>query len=275
MRCVQRRISLVQPIFAPRNSRARFAPRLAATLAIVLVPLSVVLAFFWAPIATISLDASGAVQYDFPQKIFYLHVPVAMAAYVSFAAGAWNGLLYLLRGSDDHDIRSYAGVHTGMVFGTLVLVTGSIWAKAAWGTWFQWGDRQLVVFLILYLFYGAYFMVRFSIDEPRARAQASAVYAVLGVVLVPFSFLAIRIADTLIHPIVITESGLQMTRPMGVTFVLGIIGWVATAMLMNYLETLGKLRSLRGYCAREHDSSAGFDVDAGSEATRQQVTSHA
>lgn len=261
----------MQPIFAPRTTRARVSPYLAATLGLVFVPLSVLLAFFWAPIATISLDAAGNIQHDFPQKIFYLHVPVAFAAYASFAAGAWNGLLYLLRHDDDHDIRSYAGVHTGMVFGTLVLVTGSIWAKAAWGTWFQWGDRQLVVFLILYLFYGAYFMVRFSIDEPRARAQASAVYAVLGVVLVPFSFLAIRIANTLIHPIVITESGLSMTRAMGVTFILGIIGWIAIAMWMNQLETLGKLRSLRGHCATP-PVTLGGDGDASTDTTTDKAT---
>ncbi len=125
------------------------------------------LAFFWAPTATIGL-VGGEVQYDFPQKIFYLHVPIALAAYLCFAAGAWNGLLYLLKEREDYDMRSYVGVHSGMVFGTLVLLTGSIWAKAAWGVWWQWGDRQLLVFLTLYLFYGAYFVLRFSLDAGRA-----------------------------------------------------------------------------------------------------------
>jgi heme exporter protein C len=225
------------------------SPRLAAILALVLIPLAVVLAFAWAPTATIGLTGTGKVQYDFPQKVFYLHVPIALAAYVSFAAGAWNGLLYLLREREDYDIRSYAGVHSGMVFGTLVLLTGSIWAKAAWGVWWQWQDRQLLVFLTLYLFYAAYFVLRFSIDAGRARAKTSAVFSVLGVALVPLSFLAIRIADTLIHPIVLTTSENRLTGPMWGTFAAGVLGFAALAIWMNQLEVAAKLRSSRGWCA--------------------------
>lgn len=260
----------MQPVFAPRTSRARVSPRLAALLAAVLVPLTLVLAFTYAPLATIGL-VEGDVQHDFPQKIFYLHVPVAMAAYLSFAAGAWNGLLYLLKERMDFDVRSYAGVHSGMVFGTLVLVTGSIWAKAAWGVWWQWGDRQLLVFLTLYLFYGAYFVLRFSIDPGRARERASAVFAILGVVLVPLSFLAIRIADTLIHPIVLTSDGSRLTGPMWHTFFIGVVGFGALAIVMNQLETAAKLRQARGWGADEErprdERAAGHDaaVAAGRE----------
>lgn len=245
----------MQPVFAPRTSRARVSPRLAAALALTLIPLTVVLAFTWAPLATIGL-VDGAVQHDFPQKIFYLHVPVALAAYLCFAAGAWSGLLYLLREREDYDVRSYAGVHSGMVFGTLVLVTGSIWAKAAWGVWWQWGDRQLLVFLTLYLFYAAYFVLRFSIDPGRARARASAVYSVLGVALVPLSFLAIRIADTLIHPIVLTSDGDRLTGPMWGTFLIGVAGFSALAVWMHQLEVAAKLRASRGWCADEERPAA-------------------
>lgn len=245
----------MQPVFAPRTSRARVSPRLAALLALTLVPLTVVIAFAWAPLATIGL-VNGEVQHDFPQKIFYVHVPIALAAYLCFAAGAWNGLLYLLRERDDYDVRSYAGVHSGMVFGTLVLLTGSIWAKAAWGVWWQWGDRQLLVFLTLYLFYAAYFVLRFSIDAGRARARASAIYAVLGVALVPLSFLAIRIADTLIHPIVLTSDGDRLTGPMWGTFGIGVLGFGALAVWMLQLETAGKLRHARGWCADEEAPQA-------------------
>lgn len=240
----------MQPVFAPRTSRARVSPRLAAVLALVLVPLAVVLAFTWAPLATIGL-VDGQVQHDFPQKVFYIHVPIALAAYLCFAAGAWNGLLYLIKERDDFDVRSYCGVHSGMVFGTLVLLTGSIWAKAAWGVWWQWGDRQLLVFLTLYLFYGAYYVLRFSIDPGRARARASAIYAILGVALVPLSFLAIRIADTLIHPIVLTTDGGRLTGPMWGTFGISVVGFAALAIWMLQLEAVGKLRAMRGYGADE------------------------
>lgn len=255
----------MQPVFAPRTSRARVSPRLAALLAIVLVPATVVLAFLWAPVNEIGL-VGGKMQYDFPQKVFYLHVPLAIAgAYLSFAAGAWNGLLYLLRDDEDYDIRSYVGVHCGVVFGTLVLATGSIWAKAAWGVWWQWQDRQLLVFLTLFLFYSAYFVLRFSIDAGRARARASAVYSVLGVALVPLSFLAIRISDTLIHPIVITPHENRLTGPMWGTFAVGIIGFGALAIWMMQLETLGKLRAARGWCC-DDERPEGVAAEASAHA---------
>ena len=251
----------MQPVFAPRTTSARVSPRLALVLAAVLVPLAIVLAFAWAPIDTISFD-HGDVQYNFAQKIFYIHVPIAMAAYLSFFAGAWNGVLYLVTDNDDYDVRSYAGVHTGVVFGTLVLITGSLWAKSSWGVWWQWGDRQLLVFLTLYLFYAAYFVLRFSIDTGRSRARASAIYAVLGVALVPLSFLAIRIADTLIHPIVITPSGSNLPGTVWIVFAISLVGFCAMAVLMNQLEVAAKLRATRGYGATD-EPGAPAAVTAG------------
>ena len=262
----------MQPVFAPRTSRARVSPRLAAGLALVLVPLTVVLAFFWAPTNEIGL-VGGEMQYDFAQKVFYIHVPIALAAYLCFAAGAWNGLLYLLKERDDYDVRSYCGVHSGMVFGTLVLLTGSIWAKAAWGVWWQWGDRQLLVFLTLYLFYGAYYVLRFSIDAGRARNRASAVYSILGVALVPLSFLAIRIADTLIHPIVLTTSENRLTGPMWGTFGIGVVAFAALAVWMLQLEAAGKLRASRGWCADEERPAGTQEVD--DRASGAEVPAHA
>jgi heme exporter protein C len=250
------------------------SPRLAAGLALVLVPLTVVLAFFWAPTNEIGL-VGGEMQYDFAQKVFYIHVPIALAAYLCFAAGAWNGLLFLLKERDDYDVRSYCGVHSGMVFGTLVLLTGSIWAKAAWGVWWQWGDRQLLVFLTLYLFYGAYYVLRFSIDPGRARNRASAVFAVLGIAFVPLSFLAIRIADTLIHPIVLTTSENRLTGPMWGTFGIGVLAFAALAVCMLQLEAAGKLRAMRGWCADEDSPAAtGTGVD-GPAPSSSEVATHA
>ena len=79
-----------------------------------------------------------------------------------------------------------------MIFGTLTLVTGSIWARISWGVWWVWCDDQLVLFLILFLFYCAYFMLRFSVEPGLQRENMCAVYALFGVVLIPISFLAIR-----------------------------------------------------------------------------------
>ena len=77
--------------------------------------------------------------------------------------------------------------------------------------WWSWGEQQLVLFLVLFLFYAAYFMLRFSVDAGPARARISAVYALFGVVLIPISFLAIRLAENFIHPVVFTRDGPQMS----------------------------------------------------------------
>ena len=244
----------MQPVFAPRTTSARVSPRLAIILAAVLVPLALVLAFAWAPIDTISFS-EGDVQYNFPQKIFYVHVPIAMAAYLAFISGAWNAVLYLIKGDDDYDVRSYAGVHSGVVLGTLVLITGSLWAKISWGVWWQWSDRQLLVFLTLYLFYAAYFVLRFSIDQGRSRARASAIFAVLGVALVPLSFFAIRIADTLIHPIVITPEGDSLPGQVWIAFAVSLVGFAALAIVMLQLEVAAKLRHARGYVATDEPNA--------------------
>ena len=93
----------------------------------------------------------------------------------------------------------------------LTLVTGAIWAKASWGVWWTWSSNQLVLFLVLFLFYCAYFMLRFSIEPGPRRERISAVYALFGVALIPVSFLAIRLANDFIHPTVFTREGPQMT----------------------------------------------------------------
>ena len=89
-----------------------------------------------------------------------------------------------------------------MIFGALTLITGSIWAQASWGVWWSWSEDQLVLFLVLFLFYCAYFMLRYSVEPGAARANMCAVYALFGVVLIPVSFLAIRLSQKFIHPVV-------------------------------------------------------------------------
>src|SRR6185295_1795100 len=96
-----------------------------------------------------------------------------------------------------YDLESYTAVHMGLIFGILTLVTGSIWAKISWGVWWTWSERQLTLFLVLFLFYCAYFMLRFSVEPGPRRANLSAVYALFGVALIPVSFLAICLAAML------------------------------------------------------------------------------
>jgi heme exporter protein C len=208
--------------------------------AVVLVA-GVALALLWAP-----EDADQGPS----QRIFYLHVPIALTAYACFGWGAWKALRLLWTGEQRYDLESYTAVHMGTIFGTLTLVTGSIWARTSWGVWWSWGERQLVLFLILFLFYAAYFMLRFSLPDGPGRARISAVYALFGVVLIPISFLAIRLAENFIHPVVFTRDGPQMTGSQFFTFCVALLAMLALFATLYSVELAGKrldarLRELR------------------------------
>jgi heme exporter protein C len=207
----------------------------AVAAAVVLVA-GVALALLWAP-----EDADQGPS----QRIFYLHVPIALTAYACFGWGAWKALRLLWTGDQRYDLESYTAVHMGTIFGTLTLVTGSLWARTSWGVWWSWGERQLVLFLILFLFYAAYFMLRFSLPDGPGRARISAVYALFGVVLIPISFLAIRLAENFIHPVVFTRDGPQMSGDMFFTFCVCLAGTLLLAGTLYLNELAGKRLDLR------------------------------
>jgi heme exporter protein C len=203
-----------------------------AVATFVLLGGGIALALLWAP-----EDADQGPS----QRIFYIHVPLALTAYACFFWGAWKGLRLLWTREERYDLEGYTAVHMGLIFGLLTLATGSIWAKISWGVWWSWGERQLVLFLILFLFYSAYFMLRYSLEPGASRAIISAVYALLGVVLIPVSFLAIRLAENFIHPVVFTRD-VQDNLPteMLVTFCVCLAGMLALAATLYQNELLGK-----------------------------------
>ncbi|HSC51569.1 MAG TPA: cytochrome c biogenesis protein [Gaiellaceae bacterium] len=199
------------------------------------------LIFFYAPI-----DADQGLT----QKIFYIHVPLALTSYACFGWGAWKALSHLRTRAPNADLESYAAIHQGVIFGALTLVTGSIWARTSWGIWWTWSSNQLVTFLILFLFYSAYFMLRYSVEPGPARANMCAVYALFGVVLIPVSWLSIRLANDFIHPTVFTSHGPQMSTAMFATFCVSWFGLLLLAGTMYRVELAGKrldarLRELR------------------------------
>jgi heme exporter protein C len=212
-----------------------------AGVTIGLFALSIALIFFYAP-----EDADQGIS----QRIFYFHVPLALTAYACFGWGAWKALRHLWKRQEGADLESYVAIHQGVIFGSLTLLTGSIWAKISWGVWWDWGDNQLVLFLILFLFYSAYFMLRYSVDAGPQRENMCAVYALFGVVLIPVSFLAIRLAESLIHPTVFTREGPQMEDSQFLTFCVSLVAMLFLFALLYQLELAGKrldtrLRELR------------------------------
>ena len=215
-------------------------PALAAA-SLVLVTLALGLVFFVVP---------NDADQGFSQRIFYFHVSIAFTAYLCFGLGAWKAFVHLWRRDPRADLESYVAVHQGLIFGSLVLVTGSIWAKISWGHWWIWSENQLVLFLVLFLFYAAYFMLRFSVDPGPQRANLSAVYALFGVVLIPVSFLAIRLAQRFIHPVVFTRHGPSFGGWMLVAYCVAQAAVIVLAYTLYRLELAGKrldgkLRELR------------------------------
>jgi heme exporter protein C len=207
-----------------------------AVSSLVLVTTALAFVFFVAP-----NDANQG----FSQRIFYFHVSIAFTAYACFIAGAWQALRHLWKRDPRADLASYVCVHQGLIFGTLVLVTGSIGAKISWGHWWLWSENQLVLFLVLFLFYAAYFMLRFSIDPGPQRANLCAVYALFGVVLIPVSFLAIRLAQRFIHPIVFTRHGAAFGGWIMVTYLVSQAAMLVLAYTLYRVELAGKRLDIR------------------------------
>jgi heme exporter protein C len=214
--------------------RTQRLPLLGA-LALGLMALAIALIFFYAPVDEDGLN----------QKIFYFHVPIAFTAYACFAWGGWKALRHLWKGDENADLESYVAIHLGVIFGVLTLVTGSIWARYRWGHWWVWSEDQLVLFLVLFLFYCAYFMLRYSLPAGPQRANLSAVYALFGVVLVPVSILAIRLSERFIHPVAFDKGGPNMAGSQFLTFCVAVVAMVTLAATLYHLELAGKRLDLR------------------------------
>jgi len=217
--------------------RTRSPNIILSAAACALLVAGIALAIFWAP---------EDVDQGFSQKIFYIHVPIALTAYACFAWGAWKALRHLWARDERYDLESYTALHIGTIFGVLTLVTGSIWARISWGVWWSWSERQLVLFLILFLFYSAYFMLRYSIEPGPLRANLGAVYALFGVVLIPISFLAIRLAERFIHPVVFNRKvGDNLSTAQLSTLLISIVGMLALAGALYLNELAGKRLDVR------------------------------
>jgi len=176
---------------------------LAPLVASAAVPLAIGAVFFWVP-----TDAGLGVS----QRIFYFHVPCATASFAGFAGAGVTGALYLQSGRATYDHASHAAVGVGMLFGTLVLMTGSIWARTAWGTWWTW-DARLTTFLVLWLVFASYLTLRALGRDNHMMPRYAAVLAAVGALNIPLVMMATRLWRT-IHPQVIRnpQGGIDDSR---------------------------------------------------------------
>jgi heme exporter protein C len=180
------------------------------------------------------------------QRIFYFHVSVGWVGMIGFLMAVVAGILYLSKGDRKWDIVGVAGVEIGLVFSFMNIVTGSVWARPIWNTWWTW-DPRLVTATIMELVYIAYIMLRQGIEDPDRRARFAAIYAIVGFISVPLSFLSIRIWRT-IHPVVIgsgdaaAQGAFDMTSDMRIAFFFSLFTFTVIAIdLIWHRIRLGSL----------------------------------
>lgn len=159
-----------------------------AALAAGVMLLAVYMIFFYLP----PIRGEGGEVLSGSFRIFFFHMPIAIMAYLAFVVVFVSSVFYLREKALKWDIYARSAAEIGALFSFLVLVTGSIWAKDAWGWYWIW-DLRLTTSLVLFLVYLAYLMLRKSLEEPEKRARLAAVFGIVGFVSVPLSFLSIRL----------------------------------------------------------------------------------
>src|ERR671933_2402427 len=211
--------------------------RALAIATVVVLSGAVALIFFYAP-----LDADQGVI----QKIFYVHVPLAIVSLCGFIAGGVMAIQQLRKGTQAWDMRSYVAVHLSLVFATGALITGSIWAKASWGHWWTWDEPVLVSFLIVFLLYCCYQPLRFAIEDPERQARYASVFAITAGAFVPVNFIAVRLATPHIHPRVLsrTTDG-SLPTEMLITFLVSLLGVALLFATLWKVELTAKNASMR------------------------------
>jgi heme exporter protein C len=170
-------------------------------LSAVLVLVALYLALVGAPDANLSSETGR-----YAQRIIYFHIATAWVGFLAFLWTFIGGVLYLATQDRRWDIVALSAAEIGTVFMLGVLVSGSIWAKPAWGVWWVW-DERLTISLVQFLVYVGYLMLRASVQDPSRRARFAAVYGVVAFISVPINFIAIRMWRTQ-HPLMFgTEGG--------------------------------------------------------------------
>lgn len=188
---------------------------------IVLVALGVALALGYAPMEA----AQGQVQ-----RIFYIHLSAFAGSFIAFSTTVVGAIMYLRTRKVKWDTLALAGVEVGMALALMNLITGMIWARPIWNTWWTW-DPRLTSEAIMILTYAAYLMLRNGVENPEQRRRFASVYGILAMTTVIAVLVITRIRPDTIHPVVIgpspqnTEGGFEMTQRIGTTIGINSTIW--------------------------------------------------
>lgn len=191
------------------------------------------------------------------QRIFYFHISTAWSGFLAFAVALIGSIAYLRSRARHWDQLSHAAVEVGLVLLTMAIVTGSLWARPVWNTWWTW-DPRLTTTTITWVVYLAYLLLRNAVENPETRARFAAVYATVAFVTVPITYLSARLLRT-IHPIVLgpsvsseAQGQFGLTPRMVHTMVLSLVAWMllfSVLLWMRYRiqrtqETLEELETM-------------------------------
>lgn len=189
------------------------------------------------------------------QKIFYIHVPAAWVAFLAFALVAVASGVFLWLRDQRLDRFAESSAEVGVVFTTVVLITGPLWAKPIWGTYWAWWDVRLVSTLFLWFIYVAYIVLRGAVESPGLRARYSAVLGILGALLIPFIHLSVYLFATM-HPLPIVgkPSSPSLPREMLMTLLLSLFSF--TLLYFAFVRSRYDYAFERDAAAsaREHDA---------------------
>jgi len=180
------------------------------------------------------------------QRVFYFHVAAGWVGAVAFLVAAVAGAVFLIRGDRRWDAVGLASVEIGIAFTLANVISGSVWARPIWNTWWTW-DPRLVTASVMELVYIAYLLLRQGIEDPDRRARFGSVYAIVGFLSVPLTFLSIRIFRT-IHPVVVgnndptAQGAFDMTPPMLQTFLFSLFTF--TVLYVTLLWHRVRMQSL-------------------------------
>ena len=212
-----------------------------SVLAAVLFVFAFFMVIFYAPIE---------VNMGLVQKVFYFHMSAAWVGMLAFLMAAVFGILYLVHKDLKWDRLIASSVEIGLLFTVICILSGMIWARPIWNTWWTW-DPRLTTVTIMAFTYIAFILLRRSMDEPSKRAQFSAIYAIIGFVTVPLTFFSARLLRT-IHPVIFGsgEVDMNLNQPMLTTMFISLAAFTVMyvalllqrAHLMQAEETLMQLR---------------------------------
>jgi heme exporter protein C len=193
------------------------------------------------------------------QRIFYFHVSSAWVGFFAFFVTLLSGIAFLRSGRRYWDIVGSSSAEIGVTFTAMAVVSGSVWAKPTWNSWWPWQQEpRLVLVTILLLIYLAYFMLRAFLDDEEQKARFAAVYGIVAFVSVPLTFMSIRWWQS-VHPVVFERQGSGLTQSMLHTFLFCLLTFTILYLTLLYyrVRLAGLEEEIEGLRRRVYSGGRG------------------